>query len=463
MHSKKIRMLAVLLVLCLLFQNGGNMGTWMRTQAEEGSSVENSIKEEAQSEDKNAEAGGAEESKDDNAGSKNSADGDGSAENSGSSNDSSNNGNDSDNKSGTETGNKSDESKGNENGAESGSGENDNNNDSDAGEEDGAETEADAEAEEMEAEENGIALFADGEEERQSIPDSADDYKTGAIYVFSTAADYLKIQEHSKETDFKGIVFRVGSNEGNDTVEIGDDFPGADFEGFGSEDHPFRGSLSSDYNSGSLSFALTRPLFAYLGSGAEIYNLDLICKKGTEAAIAKAVVFGEDETEPLKLHDIKISGVIDKSGENVGTIAGTFSDDVSISLEKVSSEVTGIKGKNAGGIAGAVGSNVSIKTKEAIFSGKVTGSETAGGCYGSITGSHTFTEAEYALLDGREVAAGDNCYAGALAGSLRVDTAGEDSVVLKTDGEAIEIKANVTGSGISGGLFGVCEADAKVG
>ena len=59
MHSKKIRMLAVLLVLCLLFQNGGNMGTWMRTQAEEGSSVENSIKEEAQSGDKNAEAGGA--------------------------------------------------------------------------------------------------------------------------------------------------------------------------------------------------------------------------------------------------------------------------------------------------------------------------------------------------------------------------------------------------------------------
>ena len=452
MHSKKIRMLAVLLVLCLLFQNGGNMGTWMRTQAEEGSSVENSIKEEAQSGDKNAEAGGAEESKDDNAGSKNSADGDGSAENSGSSNDSSNNGNDSDNKSGTETGDKSDESKGN-----------DNNNNSDAGEEDGAETEADAEAEEMEAKENGIALFADGEEERQSIPDSADDYKTDVIYVFSTAADYLKIQEHSKETDFKGIVFRVGSNEGNDTVEIGDDFPGADFEGFGSEAHPFRGSLSSDYNSGSLSFALTRPLFAYLGSGAEIYNLDLICKKGTETAIAKAVVFGEDETEPLKLHDIKISGVIDKSGENVGTIAGTFSDNVSISLEKVSSEVTGIKGKNAGGIAGAVGSDVSIKTKETTFSGKVTGSETAGGCYGSITGSHTFTEAEYALLDGREVAAGDNCYAGALAGSLRVDTAGEDSVVLKTDGEAIEIKANVTGSGISGGLFGVCEADAKVG
>lgn len=488
MHSKKIRMLAVLLVLCLLFQNGGNMGTWMRTQAEEGSSVENSIKEEAQSGDKNAEADGEEESKDDNAGSKNSADGDGSAENSGSSNDSSNNGNDSDNKSGTETGNKSDESKGNENGAESGSGENNNNNsdaenggvdkendnsdaengdeanDSDAGEEeDGAETDADAEAEETEAEENGIALFADGEEERQSIPDSADDYKTGVIYVFSTAADYLKIQEHSKETDFKGIVFRVGSNEGNDTVEIGDDFPGADFEGFGTEEYPFRGSLSSDYNSGSLSFALTRPLFAYLGSGAEIYNLDLICEKGTEAAIAKVVVFEKDETEPLKLHDIKISGVIDKSGENAGTIAGTFSDDVSISLEKVSSEVTGIKGKNAGGIAGAVGSDVSIKTKETTFSGKVTGSETAGGCYGSITGSHTFTEAEYALLGGREVAAGDNCYAGALAGSLRVDTAGEDSVVLKADNEAIEIKANVTGSGISGGLFGVCEADAKVG
>lgn len=463
MHSKKIRMLAVLLVLCLLFQNGGNMGTWMRTQAEEGSSIENSIKEEAQSGDKNAEAGGEGESIDDNAGSKNSADGVGSAENSGSSNDSSNNGNDSDNKSGTETGDKSDESKENENGAESGSGENDNNNNSDAGEEEGAETEADAEAEEMEAKENEIALFADGEEERQSIPDSADDYKTGVIYVFSTAEDYLKIQEHSKETDFKGIVFRVGSNEGNDTVEIGDNFPGADFEGFGSEAHPFRGSLSSDYNSGSLSFALTRPLFAYLGSGAEIYNLDLICKKGTEAAIAKAVVFGEDETEPLKLHDIKISGVIDKDGENVGTIAGIFSDDVSISLEKVSSEVTGIKGKNAGGIAGAVGSNVSIKTKEAIFSGKVTGSETAGGCYGSITGSHTFTEAEYALLDGREVAAGDNCYAGALAGSLRVDTAGEDGVVLKADNEAIEIKANVTGSGISGGLFGVCEADAKIG
>ena len=461
MHSKKIRMLAVLLVLCLLFQNGGNMGTWMRTQAEEGSNIENSIKEEAQSGDKNAEAGGEGESIDNNAGSKNSADGVDSAESGSEENnnsDAENGGVDKENNnSDTENGDvdKENNNSGAENGNEA--------NDSGAGEEDGAETEADAEAEEMEAEENEIALFADGEEERQSIPDSADDYKTGVIYVFSTAEDYLKIQEHSKETDFKGIVFRVGSNEGNDTIEIGDDFPGAGFEGFGSEDYPFRGSLSSDYNSGSLSFALARPLFAYLGSRAEIYNLDLICKKGTEAAIARAVVFGKAETEPLKLHDIKISGVIDKDGENVGTIAGIFSDNVSISLEKVSSEVTGIKGKNAGGIAGAVGSNVSIETKEAIFSGKVTGSETAGGCYGSITGSHTFTEAEYALLGGREVAAGDNCYAGALAGSLRVDTAGEDGVVLKADNKAIEIKANVTGSGISGGLFGVCEADAKIG
>ena len=462
MHSKKIRMLAVLLVLCLLFQNGGNMGTWMRTQAEEGSSIENSIKEEAQSGDKNAEAGGEGESIDDNAGNKNSADGVGSAESGSEENnnsDAENGGVDKENNN-SDAENGDEDKENNNSGAENG----DEANDSDAGEEeDGAETEADAEAEEMEAEENEIALFADGEEERQSIPDSADDYKTGVIYVFSTAEDYLKIQEHSKETDFKGIVFRVGSNEGNDTIEIGDDFPGAGFEGFGSEDYPFRGSLSSDYNSGSLSFALARPLFAYLGSGAEIYNLDLICKKGTEAAIARAVVFGKAETEPLKLHDIKISGVIDKDGENVGTIAGIFSDNVSISLEKVSSEVTGIKGKNAGGIAGAVGSNVSIKTKEAIFSGKVTGSETAGGCYGSITGSHTFTEAEYALLGGREVAAGDNCYAGALAGSLRVDTAGEDGVVLKADNKAIEIKANVTGSGISGGLFGVCEADAKIG
>ena len=310
--------------------------------------------------------------------------------------------------------------------------------------------------------EEPVALFGmeRSTDNRVGLPDAAADYETYAdsnkVYVFSSSEDYLKLQAHCAERDFEGVVFKIG-NLGTDTIEIDQDFlPG--FEGFGTEEYPFKGSMSFDYDMGSAGFALEQPLFAYVGSGAEIYNFSLKCKEGTETAIVKNIVFEDGDTETVLIHDLTISGVIESVGDiPAGTIAGTISSNAIVELSDITSTVTEITGAVAGGIAGKIGSDVVITATDVTLSGKVSGEEAAGGFYGSITGSHTWDVSENNLGSGLVVEAEAGGYAGAFAGKLCKSE--DDSILTMKNDNDITVTAEVSGAGISGGLFGVCEKD----
>ena len=344
----------------------------------------------------------------------------------------------------------------NENTSESGStGEGENTGDSENPEED----EEDVPEEDEELTEDEIALYdgeADTPEGSKALADVADEtaykdyYKTGITYYIAKAEDFLLLQKLTQSYDFEGIRFQIGTT-GSEKVWKISDISG--FEGFGSADHPFRGKMSCYYASG-FQFELDKPLFAYLGEGAEIYQFDFTCVDGASAAIAKNIQVSGENTDEIKIHDIDITGVIKNTGENVGIIAGSIGDNAKIYITNVNSGINNITGKNAGGIAGSLGDNVTITAENSSWTAaEVTGTAAAGGYFGVVTGSYTWNTSKLTLCQSFKVQDGE--YAGQFAGKLCKGTGDSKLTVIGDD--TITIDAKVNGGQTVGGLLGFCE------
>ena len=344
----------------------------------------------------------------------------------------------------------------NENTSESGStGEGENTGDSENPEED----EEDVPEEDEELTEDEIALYdgeADTPEGSKALADVADEtaykdyYKTGITYYIAKAEDFLLLQKLTQSYDFEGIRFQIGTT-GSEKVWKISDISG--FEGFGSADHPFRGRMSCYYHSG-FQFELDKPLFAYLGEGAEIDRFDFACVDGASAAIAKNIqVSGTDPVE-IRIHDVNITGGIKSTGENAGIIAGSIGDNARIQIKNVNSKISNITGKNAGGIAGSLGDNVTITAENSSWTAaEVTGTAAAGGYFGVVTGSYTWNTSKLTLCQSFTVQDGE--YAGQFAGKLCKGTG--DSKLTVTGDDTITIDAKVNGGQTVGGLLGFCE------
>ena len=340
----------------------------------------------------------------------------------------------------------------NENTSESGStGEGENTGDSENPEED----EEDVPEEDEELTEDEIALYAE-ETESQPLKEVADEaeyqeyYKKENTYYIAKAEDFLLLQKLTQSYDFEGIRFQIGTT-GSEKVWKISDISG--FEGFGSADHPFRGKMSCYYASG-FQFELDKPLFAYLGEGAEIYQFDFTCVDGASAAIAKNIQVSGENTDEIKIHDIDITGVIKNTGENVGIIVGSIGDNAKIYITNVNSGINNITGKNAGGIAGSLGDNVTITAENSSWTAaEVTGTAAAGGYFGVVTGSYTWNTSELTLCQSFKVQDGE--YAGQFAGKLCKGT--RDSKLTVTGDDTITIDAKVNGGQTVGGLLGFCE------
>ena len=344
----------------------------------------------------------------------------------------------------------------NENTSESGStGEGENTGDSENPEED----EEDVPEEDEELTEDEIALYdgeADTPEGSKALADVADEtaykdyYKTGITYYIAKAEDFLLLQKLTQSYDFEGIRFQIGTT-GSEKVWKISDISG--FEGFGSADHPFRGRMSCYYHSG-FQFELDKPLFAYLGEGAEIDRFDFACVDGASAAIAKNIqVSGTDPVE-IRIHDVNITGGIKSTSENAGIIAGSIGDNARIQIKNVNSKISNITGKNAGGIAGSLGDNVTITAENSSWTAaEVTGTAAAGGYFGVVTGSYTWNTSKLILCQSFTVQDGE--YAGQFAGKLCKGTV--DSKLTVTGDDTITIDAKVNGGQTVGGLLGFCE------
>ena len=452
MRRKWMRTFSVLLIVCLLVSDNSLLDwktTAYATEDTEGALTEDTVdsSSSSQPEEGKTQAGGS------TSGQGEGGDSTGGSGSTGEGGNTGNNGNTSESGSTGEGGNTGN----NENTSESGStGEGENTGDSENPEED----EEDVPEEDEELTEDEIALYAgeteapEGSQPLKEVTDEAEyrDYykKENTYYYIAKAEDFLLLQKLTQSYDFEGIRFQIGTT-GSEKVWKISDISG--FEGFGSADHPFRGKMSCYYDSG-FQFELDKPLFAYLGEGAEIDRFDFACVDGASAAIAKNIQVSGENTDEIKIHDIDITGVIKNTGENVGIIAGSIGDNAKIHITNVNSKISNITGKNAGGIAGSLGDNVTITAENSSWTeANVTGTAAAGGYFGVVTGSYTWNTSKLTLCQSFTIQNGD--YAGQFAGKLCKGTG--DSKLTVTGDDTITIDAKVNGGQTVGGLLGFCE------
>lgn len=371
--------------------------------------------------------------------------------------------------------------------------------DPDAAKEDEILTDGALAEDEMLQPDGGIMLFTEGEVSKpadskplkdvQNQDEYAQYYTTEYIYYLATAEDFMLLQNLCANYDFERIRFQIG-NTGTEKEWDISTIEG--FEGFGSEAHPFRGTMSCYYTSGSLTFMLDKPLFAYLGEGAEVYQFDFACEEGTPAAIAQHIVGSGEDADPVKIHDVNITGVIKNSGgnagmiageisenakvviqnvdskvstitgENAGTIAGTIGKNAEITINNVKSGVSDIKGTYAGGIAGIAGDGVTIiQSGNAWSTASVTGSTAAGGCFGMLQGSHTWNVSDNTLGNGFTVKG--KGAKGQFAGILDKDSSNNGTLTIESSDDSVTVNAQIDGSGSGGGgIIGICKTDTTL-
>lgn len=250
-----------------------------------------------------------------------------------------------------------------------------------------------------------------------NIPQNIADVEKGHIYTVSTYDDILALQELSYQSSLEGCVFQF--TKLNSTI-LEWNLTNIGFTGLGNETYPFKGVVQEYFDTG-VNFTLSRPLFNYLGSGAEIKNFNLILKNAT-SGLADHFIIGADGAQ-ITYTNVKLSGtVVNKDGAAgalYGIVSNEGSTDYEIPIDGKELDVTGItvSGQIAGGLIGEVSGQVVLR----VTDGK------------NLAGSVTST----------------GLAAGGIAGQLD-----EGSSLIMTD-EAITIKNSVSGTGSIGGVVGI--------
>ena len=287
-----------------------------------------------------------------------------------------------------------------------------------------------------------------------SVPGNVADYLANPKerYYIQTNEDFYKIQTLCADASvngFEGVTFIVLAPESADKIWKTSEI--ADFTGIGTADNPFKGTMYCYYANGNgVQFQLDKPLFAHLGTGAIVRQMDVIAD-GCCSPIA------ENIGGAVSISDIWVRGTIGAGSGSAGTIAGNILDGAAVTLTNVSSTAS-VSGAVAGGLAGSLGNGATVALNNVtIGSGTpitVTGSEAAGGYFGKINGDYTLDLSWLSNVSTQVVGSASGANMGQLVG---VVTGG---ALALTNGNTIT--ANVSGSGNGGGLVGLCESGASV-
>ncbi len=292
------------------------------------------------------------------------------------------------------------------------------------------------------------------------LPDTEEEY-TAAVnsgtrtFYISTKQDFLNAQTFCEIDGFAGINLIVASPEvGSGGIWDMASIDG--FEGIGLTT-PFQGTLTCSYENGNgIQFKIDKPIIVNMGDGASMTQMDIVCN-GSVSAIAQNI------SGAVTLSDLWIRGTIGSGSGTVGLFASTIESDsgVTISDSKLAGALT-ISGAVAGGYAGTAGDNVTITwNSSADFNDfgnvKVTGTESAGGCFGNLTGSFTFdvsTQEYYPIL-----VTGTAGYYGQVAGNFTTADSGSGTLTI-TGGNTLTV--NLAGAGGCGGLVGYLKNAANI-
>ena len=232
------------------------------------------------------------------------------------------------------------------------------------------------------------------------------------------------------------------------------------FTGIGTSEYPFMGTLYCYYDTG-VTIKLNSPMFACLGDKADVHQLNLV--SSNSSAVIADTISGE-----VNIYDIDLQGTITNAEASedgaAGIIAARVLADSKITLSEIrlGSEGIYVTGKNAGGIAGVVGNNSTITLGNNITLGsadtriQISGTESAGGHFGMVTGTCTWDLTDEGKLYTSVVANASAAYAGQYAGKLMstVDTPANLNIINGTT-----VTVDVSGTGNGGGLVGFCGSD----
>ena len=277
------------------------------------------------------------------------------------------------------------------------------------------------------------------------------------------------------------------------------DLSGTDFVGLGSDDCPFKGSISfSGKYTGYIT--LDKSLFNAVSGDAQISELNLKAAKNmTDPILAKSYVKGEvteEVTEPTTISlniDAKSTDITEGGGQtsysSFGGIIGTLGEGAFVSLDitsvipkgnaavsgggnrgffcntmkaNASLTVSAFSGYadfqvsstdgNAGALVGTMETGAQLTVvPELIFSGSVSGAVNAGGMVGSSADGAKITIQNNYTVSG-SISSG-NGNAGGLIGFA------ENNPVTATNGKSISVDSTSLSAGVNsaaGGLFGNC-------
>ncbi len=288
-----------------------------------------------------------------------------------------------------------------------------------------------------------------------TLPSTLSDYKKAlnsgrTEFYISTADDFIDAQTLCEEADvngFAGITLIVSNPQSGDIWDIASI---SGFQGIGLT-RPFKGTLTCYFKNGNgIQFILDKPIIANMGDGASMKQMDIICD-GSSSAIAQNI------SGSVTLSDLWIQGTIGNGSGTVGLFASTMESgsSVTISNSKLPDGALVISGAIAGGFAGAAGDNVTVTwNSSADFNdygyNTVTGTVAAGGCFGTVKGNYTYNVASQSYYPVQVSGAGAF---GQVAGTF-IDANGNGTLTIAGGNKLTVNLSGIGDSSICGGLVG---------
>lgn len=302
--------------------------------------------------------------------------------------------------------------------------------------------------------------------DQNRLPATVEEYLASpkSVYYIQDWADFIKVQDFCNSGNvngFKNVTFIILTPPGNTSGGTWDTTDGdaALFTGIGTSPAPFKGEMYCYFDSG-VTFRLDKPLFAYIGDGANIHQLKIEANR-CSSAIADNIADGT-----VTIQGISVTGTIGygNATEIAGTLAGTIWPGAVINVSDFTSTAN-VSAKTAGGLAGQMVSSASypvtlhLEDDVSIASGSqnklaVEGSYAAGGIFGAFVGDYTL---DLNWLDKIQVKVGTSNvggFNGQLVGCMIHNDVGTTTLTLTGKDT---VNADVLAPGVAGGLVGYCD------
>lgn len=303
--------------------------------------------------------------------------------------------------------------------------------------------------------------------DQNRLPATVDDYLANkkSVYYIQDWSDFIKVQDFCNSgqvNGFKDVTFIIltppGSTSGGGTWDT-EDADAASFTGIGTSPAPFRGEMYCYFDSG-VTFKLDKPLFAFVGDGANIHDLKIEANR-CSSAIAENIADGT-----IDISAISVIGTIGygNATDTAGTLAGTIWAGAKVNVSEFTSTAN-VSAKTAGGLAGqlvcstAYPVTINLADSVSIASGTqnklvVEGSYAAGSIFGSLMGDYTL---DLNWLDQIQTEVGTSNvggFSGQLVGCVMPNGTGTAALTLTGKDT---VNADVLAPGVAGGLVGYCD------